>query len=102
MMPLYGVNGFTDDHASSFNRKVKEIYLALDADAPGKDAAASLSLQLKEKNILPYIVELPVKDINLYFKRHTPEAFEQLLKQANPGCLEQSDKISTRTQTLYQ
>ena len=101
VMPIYGVNGFTDDHLSSFNHKVKEVYLSFDADESGQKAAASLSLQLKEKDILPYTVELPVKDINIYFKRHTPEEFETLLKQANPGSLEQSDKISTRKQTLY-
>ncbi len=39
------------------------------------------------------------KDVNIYFKRHTPEEFEYLLKQSNPSSLEQSDKISKRKQS---
>jgi catabolite regulation protein CreA len=58
-------------------------------------------LQLKEKEIIPHIVELPVKDVNVYFKRHTPEEFEALLKQVNPKSLEQSDRINNRKKTLY-
>ena len=44
---------------------------------------------------------LPAKDVNVYFKRHTPEQFESLLKSANPKSLEQSDKVSNRKQTLF-
>ncbi len=102
VMPIYGVNGLIDDHLFFFNRKIKEAYLVFDADDAGRRAAASVSLQLKEKEILPYIVELPVKDVNIYFNRHTPEEFETLLKQVNPKALEQSDKINNRKQSLYQ
>ena len=45
---------------------------------------------------------MPVKDVNIFFKRHTPEEFEQLLTKANPGSIEQSDKVSKREQRLYQ
>lgn len=58
-------------------------------------------MQLKEKNIIPHVVNLPVKDVNVYFKRHTPEEFEQLLKQANPKSLEQSESVNNRKKTLY-
>ena len=58
-------------------------------------------MRLKEKEIVPHIVKLPVKDVNIYFKRHTPEEFEDLLKNANPESLEQSDKVSKRKQNLY-
>jgi DNA primase catalytic core len=101
VMPLYGVNGLIDDHLFFFNRKIKEAYLVFDADDAGRRAAESVSLQLKEKEILSYIVELPVKDVNVYFNRHTPEEFETLLKQVNPKALEQSDKINNRKQSLY-
>jgi DNA primase len=101
VMPIYGVNGLIDDHLSFFNRKIKEAYLVFDADDAGRNAAQSVSLQLKEKEIVSHVVELPVKDVNVYFKRHPPEAFETLLKAVNPKSLEQSDKINNRKKTLY-
>jgi DNA primase len=101
VMPLYGVNGLIDDHLSFFNRKIKEVYLVFDADDAGRKAAQTVSLQLKEKEIIPHVVELPVKDVNVYFKRHTPEEFEALLKTVNPRSLEQSDRINNRKKTLY-
>lgn len=101
VMPLYGVNGLIDDHLFFFNRKIKEAYLVFDADDVGRKAAQAVSLQLKEKEIISHVVELPVKDVNVYFKRHTPEEFEALLKTVNPRSLEQSDKINNRKKTLY-
>jgi len=102
VVPIYGVNGLLDEHLSLFNRKVKAAYLVFDADDAGRKAAEAVSLRLKEKGIMPYIVALPVKDVNIFFKRHTPEEFEQLLTKANPGSIEQSDKVSKREQRLYQ
>jgi len=101
VIPIYGVNGLIDDHLLFFNRKIKEAYLVFDADEAGTKAAEAVSTRLKEKGIAPYIVALPVKDVNVFFKRHTPEEFEALLKKANPGSLEQSDKVSKRRQSLY-
>ena len=101
VIPIYGVNGLTDDHLSLFYRKIKDAYLVFDADDPGRKAAESVSLRLKEKEIVSHIVKLPVKDVNIYFKRHTPEEFEDILKHANPESLEQSDKVSKRAQSLY-
>jgi len=101
VMPIYGVNGLIDDHLLFFNRKIKEAYLVFDADDAGRKAAESVSMQLKEKEIISNIVELPAKDVNVYFKRHTPEEFEDLLKKTNPRSLEQSDRINNRKKTLY-
>lgn len=101
VMPIYGTNGLIDEHLFFFNRKIKEAYLVFDADDAGRKAAQSVSLQLKEKQIISYVIELPVKDVNIYFNRHTPEEFETLLKKANPRSLEQSDKINNRQKTLY-
>jgi DNA primase len=100
-VPAYGVNGLIDDHLSLFNRRVKEVYLVFDADEAGRNATEAVSLRLKEKDIIPHIMELPVKDVNVFFKRHTPEEFEGLLKKANPESLEQSDKVAKRAQSLY-
>jgi DNA primase len=101
VVPVYGVNGLIDDHLSLFNRRVKEVYLVFDADEAGRNATEAVSLRLKEKDIIPHIVELPLKDVNVFFKRHTPEEFEGLLKKANPESLEQSDKVAKRAQSLY-
>jgi len=101
VIPIYGVNGLIDDHLSYFNLKIKEAYLVFDADEAGTKAVDAVSTRLKEKGIEPYIVVLPDKDVNVFFKRHTPEEFEALLKKANPQSLEQSDKVSKRRQSLY-
>jgi len=101
VIPSYGVNGLTADHLSLFNGKIKEIYLAFDADDAGKEGAARTTKQLQVLNITAHTVTLPDKDINIFFNRHTPEEFEQLLKSANPASLETSDKINKRQQTLY-
>jgi DNA primase catalytic core len=101
VVPVYGVNGLIDDHLSLFHRRIKEVYLCFDADEAGKQGAEAVALRLKEKEIACHIITLPVKDVNLFFKRHTPEEFETLLKQANPKSLEQSEKISKRQQSLF-
>lgn len=101
VIPCYGVNGLTDDHFFLFNSAVKEVYICFDSDKAGIDGAAKTALQLKEKGITPYLVTLPDKDINIYFNRHTPEEFEQLLKAANPQSIEQSDSLNKRKQSLY-
>ncbi len=101
VMPIYGVNGLLEEHLLLFARKIKTAYLVFDADEAGKQAAAAVALRLKEKQIAAYPVDLPVKDVNVFFKRHTPEEFEQLLKAANPQSLEQSEKVSKREQSLY-
>ena len=110
VVPIYGVNGLLDEHLSFFNRKVKETYLVFDADDAGRKATEAVSLRLKEKGIMPYAVTLEapgsaggvIKDVNIFFKRHTPEEFEQLLKEANPASIEQSETVSKRIQSLYQ
>jgi len=101
VIPVYGVNGLLDDHISLFNRRIKEAYLVFDADEAGRKGAEGVALRLKEKEISSYIVSLPVKDVNVFFKRHTPEEFEALLKEANPESFEQSEKIRKRVQSLY-
>jgi DNA primase len=101
VVPVYGVNGLIDDHITLFNHKVKEAYIVFDADESGIKGAEAVSLRLKEKDITPYIVNLPLKDVNLFFKRQTPEEFEAILKQSNPESLEQSDRVSKREQSFY-
>ncbi len=101
VIPAYGINGLTEDHLFIFNSSVKEVYICFDSDKAGQEGAAKAAEQLKEKGITTHIVTLPDKDINIYFNRHTPEEFEQILKAANPESVEQSDSLNKRKQTLY-
>ena len=98
---MYGVNGLLEDHLFLFNRRIKEAYLVFDADDAGTQGAFDVFSRLKEKEIACHIVDLPAKDVNLYFHRHTPEEFEKLLRKTNPASLEQSGKVKKRVQSLY-
>jgi len=80
VIPIYGVNGLLDEHLALFNSRIKETYIIFDADEAGIKGAEALALRLKEKEIVPYIVSLPVKDVNIFFKRQTPEELEALLR----------------------
>jgi 5S rRNA maturation endonuclease (ribonuclease M5)/DNA-binding MarR family transcriptional regulator len=103
VIPCYGVNGLTSDHLFLFRSEgTQEVYLCFDSDSSGKEGAERIAERLKEKGIIPFIVDLPDKDINDYFTRHTPEEFEELLKQANPESLERSTSVSKREETIYQ
>ena len=107
VMPIYGVNGLLDEHLLFFNRRIKAAYLAFDADEAGRQAAEAVSLRLKEKGVVSYPVALPaagaaegsMKDVNDYFKSHTPEAFGQLLKTAGPGNLDPPERAGNNEQT---
>ncbi len=99
VMPIYGVNGLLEEHLLFFNRRIKSAYLAFDADEAGRQAAEAVSLRLKEKDIESFAVSLPEKDVNLYFKSHSPEAFEQLLKAADPG--NPPERAEQREQSIY-
>jgi DNA primase len=72
-----------------------------DADPSGQKCADAVSSKLKEKEITSHIVTLPDKDVNIYFKRHTPEQFEKLIKAAHAGAVEQSETVAKRKQDLY-
>lgn len=102
VVPAYGVNGLTPDHISLFkSSKVQEIYLVFDSDKAGKQGASKAAEQLQKLSITSHIVTLPDKDINIFFNRHTPEEFENLLKEANPDSIEQSEKLNKRKQNLF-
>jgi DNA primase len=74
VIPAYGVNGLCEDLIFFFNRSnTKEMYLLFDADEAGKKGAVRAAEQLQEQSIPRiHIVTLPEKDINIFFKRHTP------------------------------
>jgi len=97
VIPCYGVNGLTEDHLSLFTRyQTKEIYVCFDTDDAGREGAARIADQLKEKGIASYIIDLPASsekvDINSFFLSTTdaPSIFDRLLKEVNPGSSLQS------------
>jgi DNA primase catalytic core len=102
VIPCYGTNGLIEDHLFLFSRyNTKEIYLCFDSDPSGKEASIKTADQLKEKGISVHIIDLPEKDINDYFKRHTPEEFEGLIKKANPHSCHRSGKAKKPLETIF-
>jgi len=111
VLPCYGVNGFTRDMLDLLTRsQVKEVYICFDLDDAGKEGAGKIAAQLKEKNIDPYIVQLPANeaqdkvDINTFFllTADAPAIFERLLKESNHRASIRSDKIVKHEQKAYE
>ena len=85
---LYGVNGWTEDHARLFqDNGVTEVFLCLDNDDAGRTATERL-----KKEVLPalvktvHVVQWPegVKDAADYFLSRSPADFEALLQALKP------------------
>lgn len=103
VIPLYGTQGWTADHEALLAREaVQEAYLVFDADDPGRKAADVLQAKLTVKGIDVHVVDLPEKDVNVFFLRHSPEQFEALLREANPRSVEHSDRVRKRDETAFE
>ncbi len=111
VIPCYGVNGFTRDLLDLLTRsQVKEVYICFDLDDAGKEGAAKIAAQLKDKRIDPYIVQLPAiesqdkVDINSFFllTADASAIFERLLKESNHRASIHSDKIVKHEQKAYE
>ena len=112
VIPCYGVNGFTRDLLDLLTRsQVKEVYVCFDLDDAGKEGAEKIAAQLKEKDIEPYIVQLPAiqatvekVDINTFFLliADAPSIFEKLLRESNSRASIRSDKITKHEQKAYE
>src|SRR5262249_55932203 len=66
-VPIYGTNGFTPEHLDLFKReRVARVILALDGDAAGRKATASLKEKLTAAGIAVRVMPYPdgVKDAN--------------------------------------
>jgi len=87
VIPLYGVQGLTEDHLALFSScGVKRIYLALDNDQAGKEAVEKLADRLSSQGLECFSITWPegVKDANDFFLQHGPPEFKALLKEAVP------------------
>ncbi len=69
VLALHGVNGFTPVHEQWLKAKgIKTVYLMLDGDKPGREAAVKLQRQLKEKRYICHKLDLPNdEDPNSFF-----------------------------------
>jgi len=86
-IPLYGVQGLTEDHLALFSScGVKRIYLALDNDQAGKEATEKLADRLSSQGLECFSITWPegAKDANEFFLQHGPAEFKALLKEAVP------------------
>ena len=83
---LYGTNGLTDDHRALFKRHgIERLYLVMDGDPAGRDAAGRLSARLTEDGHEVFSVTLPEgEDANGFLQANPVEAFDALLKAAQP------------------
>ena len=72
----YGVNGFTADHRTAFEKHGTErVYIAYDRDEAGDKAAAKLADELMEMGVECFRVEFPKgMDANEYARKVTPAA----------------------------
>ncbi|MBI5194566.1 MAG: toprim domain-containing protein, partial [Nitrospirae bacterium] len=110
VIPCYGVNGLTEDHLNLFARhQTKEIYICFDRDDAGEQGAERIKEQLKEKNIVSYIVRLPESsesktDINSFFLSSKDAAviFERLLKESNSRASIRSDRLIKQETRHYE
>ena len=101
VIPIYGVNGLIDEHLQLLQGKIKNAYLVFDSDPAGERAVDAVSRKLKENDITVHVVNLPDKDVNVYFNRHSPEQFEKLVKATDPASCQQSKNVQKRKQDLY-
>ncbi len=100
-MAIRDVNGNLEEHISLFDRNVQEVSLVFDLDESGQHVCEATARRLKEKGIESRPVRLPVGNIDTFFKKHTPEEFERLLKEAGTDIQKQSGKLDKHRQTLF-
>jgi len=87
-VPLYGTNGLTEDHLKLFQEyRPKKIWLCLNSDGPGRQAAAKISETLKKAGFNVGIINLPEsKDVNEFFQAgyHFDDFARLLIGVENP------------------
>jgi DNA primase catalytic core len=87
-IPLYGTNGFTEDHLDLLKREsVREVILALDNDEPGRKATESIQSKLAAAGLTVRHFSLPsgIKDANELLVARDGDAgdvFRKLLEEA--------------------
>ena len=83
-LACYGTNGLTEEHLQLFRENQTEaVYLVMDGDDAGHEAAARMTPRLKGEGLDVFTVALPDgEDPNEFFQRHTVAEFDALLQEA--------------------
>ena len=83
-LACYGTNGLTEEHLQLFRENQTEsVYLVMDGDDAGREAAARMTVRLKGEGLDVFTVALPDgEDPNEFFQRHTAAEFDALLQEA--------------------
>jgi DNA primase catalytic core len=103
-IPCYGVNGLTAEHLELLRQyRVETVYLAFDADEPGRTGAGNLTGRLTAEGLRAHQVSLPEgEDINSYFSltADSKECFLNVLRQAGSqakeAVKEKSEEVAAR------
>jgi DNA primase catalytic core len=93
VISLYGKDGWTPDHQRLLEASgVREIILALDADARGQEAAKALEIRLSGFVKATHHVIWPegVKDANAFFLSRTADEFCKLLPESSKPTAEET------------
>lgn len=78
---------FTKEQIQMLSRQSDKIYLLFDQDGAGKEAIVRNSMACLEEDIHPLIVTLgdtALKDVDDFWKAHTPADFQKRLDAAKP------------------
>lgn len=83
-LACYGTNGLTEEHLQLFRENQTEaVYLVMDGDDAGREAAARMTPRLKSEGLDVFTVALPDgEDPNEFFQRHTAADFDALLQES--------------------
>ncbi len=85
VQPIYGVNGFTDEHLQILkDDRVKTVVLAFDADEPGRSASVKLKEKLIAEGFTVKVVEPP--EIPNLFPEHTDSRPKDWNEYLVAGC----------------
>ena len=79
-LACYGTNGLTEDHLQLFRENQTEaVYLVMDGDGAGREAAMRMTPRLKGEGLDVFTVNLPDgEDPNDFFQHHAAEDFDAL------------------------
>jgi DNA primase len=89
LMSLFGVNGFTPEHAEAIKNlnELNEVVLFFDGDDGGRDAVTKISEKVSaiREDVLITATETPDgEDINSLVQGHDPEILSHLLRSRKP------------------
>ncbi len=81
-IPLYGINGFTEDHKELVKRcGVTSVVVALDSDEAGRKMTAQVVDAFEKLGVKARSIEWPEKDPNEILVKHGPEKLREITEK---------------------